>query len=88
MGEMPVNVRIAPIGFTSDSLHPGVKRKADTYHKEFYISPPDDWGEGSVKIDLRISSKALTIRDRRITIHKRIKPNPISNTDVIANSMG
>ncbi len=56
-------------------------QRLDVSTKKFYLFPPDDWGGGLLKLTVSLSSKALTIRDKRITIKRRISPRPAKQTD-------
>jgi hypothetical protein len=83
-----VNREIRPAESTTDFASPGLMRPADIYVESFYFSPPEEWVGGTVKLILRLSSKALTIRDRRITIKRRMSPRPVRQTEEKANSQG
>jgi hypothetical protein len=85
-----LNREISPLGTTSGLFYPfdPTVRRADVSSIDLYLSPPDKWDGGTVKVDLRISSKSLTIRDKRITIKRRISPRPPKQTDEKARSVG
>lgn len=71
---------IAPIGIATE-FPPGRMTRLDMDREEYYLSPPDGWNGGIVDIDLRISSRALTMRDKRIVIKRRISPNTSRQID-------
>lgn len=53
----------------------------DTSYWGFSVWPPASWRAGEVKIVLRISSKAETIRNSRIVIKSRVPADPARTTD-------
>ena len=74
---------IGALGTERSMTQPG----AVTYHW-FELKPPSTWDGGWLVLQLRISSKALTIRDRRITIKRHIPTTPKTQTDAKASSAG
>jgi hypothetical protein len=56
--------------------------------RDFYLWPADFWDGGTLKVALRLSIKALTIRHKRIVIKRRISPRPSRQTDERANNVG
>ena len=62
--------------------------RADRTQLRFCVYPPRRWLGGSLRIDLRISSKALTIRDKRIVVQRRLAPKTSSIKDDVAKSTG
>lgn len=65
---------------------PGHTARFDIQVLEFYIFPRRRWSKGVVRLQLRVSSKALTIRDKRMIVQSKIPPMPIKSTAVIASS--
>jgi hypothetical protein len=79
--KIPLNIDVAPIG-TEPNRFDGILMSAGEARScEFYIQPPAEWRGGNVRIDLRISSMALTIRDRRMVITRTISAPPTRQTD-------
>lgn len=58
----------------------------DTSYWGFSVWPPASWKAGVVKIVLRISSRAETIRNRRIVIKSKVPAAPKSITEDSAKS--
>jgi hypothetical protein len=78
---------ISPIGSASGFMAPpGQVRRVDIYVESFYLSLPENWDGGKVRVDLWLSSKALTIRHRREKVKRRISPRPSKQTDEKAKS--
>lgn len=75
--------RVSPIGSRTDiySPVPGQMRSTDYADIELFLVPPSDWDGGSVTIDLRISSKALTLRSNRTVIKRRITARPVKQIE-------
>jgi hypothetical protein len=78
---------IQPLGSPTESYFQIIQR-TDVFQTELFLSPPNDWDGGWIRIDLRISSKALTIRDKRMVIKRRISPKPAKQTEAKANNHG
>ena len=83
-----IGYEIQSFGTSTDFYSPGTTRRYDIYKNAFYFSPPGHWNGGPVKFALRISSKAVTARDIRIVIHKRINVVQRMQIDENANSAG
>jgi hypothetical protein len=83
-----MNVRVGSYGSESDLFSPGRPQRSDICRHEIYLLPPPDWSEGSMRVDLRISSKALTIRHKRIVIRRRIGARPKRQIEENANNQG
>lgn len=83
-----INTRLAisPIG--SERLATGgvVFDYGESRTCDFYILPPPDWRSGKIVLVLRISSRALTIRDRRSTITRTIAAPANSKPEEMAKS--
>ena len=58
----------------------------DVYFLDLYLLPPPHWSAGRIKIALRISSRALTIRDKRIVIKRRVSAIQRTQTEANARS--
>jgi len=76
--------RKLPLQWTIDPV--GSERRVpltwgDALPHQFYFTPPLGWSSGTVEIELRISSRTLSIRDRRITIKRHVTVAPITKTD-------
>lgn len=69
---------------TAWSQHGG----GDVGYFSFAVWPPASWNGGMLRADLRISSKADTIRDRRITISISTPARPSKQTDEKASMSG
>lgn len=82
-----IDDEIYSYGSTSD-FYPGRSVRADVYHRDIYLLPPRDWSGDKVRIDLFISSRALTLRHKRVTIKRRISPRPSKQTEANARSAG
>ena len=65
--DIPLGWDVQPRG--AFSQHFGAR---DITRRDLYIFPPESWRGGIVRITLTASTKALTIRDRRITIKRRL----------------
>jgi hypothetical protein len=78
---------ISPVG-TAREAYSGLMRRTDVSRVDLYLSPPGNWNGGVVKVDLRISSKSLTIRDMRVAINRSVSPKIIKQTDERANNVG
>ena len=51
----------------------------------FYVFPPPKWLCGTIHVEIFFSSKALTIRNRRVVIKRRMAELPAKRTEDIAN---
>jgi hypothetical protein len=60
--------------------------RIDTAELSLYIFPPSTWLSGEVLIILRVSSKALTIRDKRMVIKSRVPAATVKRTDEAASN--
>ncbi len=65
----------------------GPPSRTDLVREPIYIFPPADWPGGIVRVDIWASSKALTIRDKRIVIFRRTPPRPSKATELIAKNI-
>ena len=86
---MPINRDVRPIGDVpprGPDEGPFVASRVDVQLFDIYLRPPPHWSLGRVAIELRISSRALTIRDKRIMIKRRMEAINASNTDENARS--
>lgn len=72
-----VGYSAAPLG-TPRPQHFG---SGDTGFWSFSIWPEPSWSGGAIKLVLRISSKAETIRNRRVVIKSMIPAKPSSSND-------
>jgi hypothetical protein len=85
----PLDWEIAPIGETSTAFrgtqHEQTWRR-DVHSRNIYLSPPNGWLGGRIEIELTVSSKALTIRPRRITIKRQVPVAPKMQSAEIANN--
>lgn len=80
---------IAPIGETATHFRGSqfeMTDRTDVHERLFYLSPPEGWDGGIVRIELKLLSKALTIRPRRITIKRQITVAPKMQTEANASS--
>jgi hypothetical protein len=76
LSTVEINRPIAPIGTETDMFR-GMPQRMDVSHVELYLSPPDNWDGGRVIIHLRIASKSLATRPRRVVIKRKIDPRPV-----------
>jgi hypothetical protein len=53
-----------------------------------FVCPPSGWAGGKFRAEVRISTKAFTIRDRRIAIQSVVQPDPKMQTDAKASNTG
>jgi len=82
---------VGPYGSTVDPIYSPPDRgliSADTKRIDLYVNFPLGWKSGNVAIDLLISSRALTLRDKRIVIKrfttapKAMKPEPTTQIQI------
>ena len=82
---------IAPIGTTSTAFrgtpHEWIERR-DVHSREFYLLPSRSWNGGLIAIELRLLSKALMIRPRRIVIKRQVPVAPNMQMEEKANTQG
>jgi hypothetical protein len=87
--QIALDWNIAPIGETH-TYFPGTPvestQRKDVHQKDFYFSPPPSWNGGTIAVELRLLSKALTIRPRRITIKRQVAVAPKMQTDANASN--
>lgn len=83
-----INQQIDPVGTLRTIASGFPPQKADTWERTLYLWPPEAWDGGIVKVTFRISSKALTIRDKRIARKSRISARPIKQTEAKASKAG
>jgi hypothetical protein len=79
-----LNFEIAPLRAAIAVTH-GQPIYADSKNLELYLLPTYGWESGIIVIVLRISSKALTIRDKRMVIKRFTTPPPAIKIAAIAN---
>lgn len=82
------NWSMAPINTVSQSpfAHRLGSTALDVFGSEFILAPPHGWQSGIVSIELRISSAALTICDRRIVVKRHVPAAPKPQTDAKASN--
>jgi hypothetical protein len=80
-----LNVEIAAAG-TERVDNQGGPCEADVKPLTLYLFPPVGWVGGSAVIDLRISSRALTLRDKRIAIRRFMPAHAAMKTAARASS--
>jgi hypothetical protein len=68
-----IDFDIAPFGATRVDI-PGARMYADAQRIDLYLFVPVKWMSGTIVVDLRISSKSLTLRDRRMVIKRFVAP--------------
>jgi hypothetical protein len=77
LSTVEINREIAPIGTATALFSPGMLQRMDVSRVELFLSPPDNWDGGRLIIHLRIASKSLATRPRRVVINKKIDPRPV-----------
>lgn len=85
--ELPLDLEVEPLGSILRGA-PFDGMPDDTAGIRLLLFPPENWSHGLVKLEFCISSKALTIRDKRIVIKRRISAIPATHTDANAKSNG
>jgi hypothetical protein len=75
---------VAPFGAATVGI-PGAPMYADAQRCDLYLLLPIDWTSGIVVIDLRISSRALTLRNKRMVIKRFTTAPPARKTAASAN---
>jgi hypothetical protein len=78
--------RIPPAGANAETFT--TPRLEDAIRQLLYVLPPPSWNGGTLRITLRISSKALTIRARRTIIKRRLPASTSSETEETASKAG
>lgn len=84
-----INRDVRPIGDVPSRAAdegPFVASRVDVQFFDIYLRPPPHWSSGRTAIELRISSRASTIRDKRIIIRRRMEAINASNADESARS--
>lgn len=98
-GDLPYHSPNPPIRGGTSRLSPGYHvdphgrpqtrhQSGDTGYWSFAIWPAPSWRSGKVTVALRISSRADTIRNRRLVIKNKIAVVPKVQTDANANISG
>jgi hypothetical protein len=62
-----------------------VTQSGDVSYHWLALKPPVDWDGGWIVLEFRISSKALTIRDKRMVIKRQVPTAPKTQTEAKAN---
>jgi hypothetical protein len=75
---------VAPFGAATVGM-PGAPMYADTQRCDLYLLFPTEWTSGIVAIDLSISSRALTLRDKRMVIKRFTTAPPARKIAASAN---
>ena len=75
---------VAPFGAATVGM-PGAPMYADTQRCDLYLLFPTEWTSGIVAIDLSISSRALTLRDKRMVIKRFTTAPPARKIATSAN---
>ncbi len=84
LNRIDIDFEIAPFGATRVEI-PGARMYADAQHIDLYLLAPVKWTSGIIVVDLRISSKSLTLRDKRMVIKRFITPPAAIKTAASAN---
>jgi hypothetical protein len=78
--EVALDWSISPVGTVSSVPYPEPEMaRRDVHSRTFFLAPPSHWNEGTVRIELQLVSKALTIRRRRITIKRNVNTAPMTS---------
>jgi hypothetical protein len=75
---------VAPFGAATVGI-PGAPMYADAQRCDLYLLFPTKWTSGIVVIDLRISSKALTLGNKRMVVKRFTSAPPARKTVANAN---
>ena len=84
LADLPAAATLRPAGRASAVFQIGRRNASATFgggEIVIYVIPPAGWSSGMIRLDLRISSKAATLRDRRIVVHAMTSAKPSSTTD-------
>jgi len=76
---------VGPPGDYASQAFGGPQRK-DVAYQNLYFSVPEGWTGGKAIVVFRVSSMALTIRDKRITITRQVPVAPKTQTEAKASS--
>jgi hypothetical protein len=69
--ELPLGFDVPPLGsIIHEAPFAGMPDDASQF--SLYLFTPEGWTDGVVEVEFRVSSRALTIRDKRIVIKRRV----------------
>jgi hypothetical protein len=63
----------------------GLPERIDRSVLDLYFSPPENWRGGSLRLDIFVSSRADTIRNKRIVVKKEVKLASAQKSDANIN---
>jgi hypothetical protein len=78
---------IDPLGEVRSSIFGrGQMQHSDVAHRWLYFTMPHGWAGGALRLEFRISSAALTIRDKRMVVKRHVPAAIATQTDANASN--